>query len=63
MKHVAKGVYPINTGKVSIGAMYLPKRHHYCTQAELWTQNLLLSKPSKHITLMRKLVNIFRRTK
>ena len=61
MTGVAKGVYPINTGKVSIGAMYIPKKPHYCTEAELWTQKLLLSKPSKRITLMRKLVNIFKR--
>lgn len=38
----AKGVYPYNTGKVNIGAMYIPQRHQYTTQAELWTQDLLL---------------------
>ena len=61
MKHVAKGVYPINTGKVSIGAMYIPKHHQYTTEAELWTQKLLLSKPSARITLMRRVIRFFKR--
>lgn len=59
MKGVAKGVYPINTGKVSIGSMYLPKRHQYTTGAELWTQNLLLRKPRKPTSVMR-LRNVMR---
>ena len=61
MKHVAKGVYPINNGKVSIGAMYIPKKPHYTTEAELWTQKLLLSKPSARITMMRRVIRFFKR--
>lgn len=37
----AKGVYPYNTGKVNIGAMYLPTKPHYCTDAELFWQGVL----------------------
>lgn len=40
----AKGVYPINTGKVNIGAMYIPKKPHYCTEAELFWQGVLLGR-------------------
>ena len=47
MTGVAKGVYPINTGKVSIGAMYIPKKPHYCTEAELFWQGILLGKKVK----------------
>ena len=57
----AKGVYPYNTGKVNIGAMYIPKKPHYCTEAELWMQNILLSKPSKTTTLVRRVVALFKR--
>ena len=57
MKHVAKGVYPINTGKVSIGSMYLPKRHQYATEAELFWQGVLLGRtrvrPSLSTSVMR----------
>ena len=62
MKCVAKGVYPINTGKVSIGCMYLPKRVQYCTEAELWTQQLLLAKkktPSGVSSFVNRLVRFF----
>ena len=42
----AKGVYPINTGKVLIGSMYIPKHHQYTTEAELFWQGVLLGKRS-----------------
>ena len=41
---VAKGVYPINTGKVLIGRDYIPKRTHYTTEAELFWQGVLLGR-------------------
>jgi hypothetical protein len=44
MKGIAKGVYPVNTGKVQIGCMYLPKRVQYCTEAELFWQGVLLGR-------------------
>ena len=44
IKGVAKGVYPINTGKVLIGCMYLPKRTQYATEAELFWQGVLLNR-------------------
>lgn len=46
MKCVAKGVYPINTGKVSIGCMYIPTKPRYTTEAELFWQGVLLGKRS-----------------
>ena len=53
----AKGVYPINTGKVNIGAMYLPKRTQYATEAELFWQGVLLGRrtvrPSVSTSVMR----------
>jgi len=45
MLGVAKGVYPVDTGKVLIGRSYIPKHTHYTTEAEFWVQNLLLRKP------------------
>ena len=60
---VAKGVYPINTGKVNIGAMYLPKRTQYATEAELFWQGVLLNRtqvrPSVS-TSVRRLRNVLR---
>ena len=57
MKCVAKGVYPIDTGKVKIGAMYLPTKPHYCTDAELFWQGVLLGRrtvrPSLSTSVMR----------
>ena len=47
MKHVAKGVYPINTGKVNIGAMYLPKKPHYTTTEQFFWQGILLGNKVK----------------
>lgn len=41
---VAKGVYPINTGKVLIGRDYIPKRTQYATEAELFWQGVLLGR-------------------
>jgi len=41
---VAKGVYPINTGKVLIGRDYIPKHHQYTTEAELFWQGVLLGR-------------------
>ena len=43
---VAKGVFPINTGKVLIGSMYLPRRTQYATEAELFWQGVLLGSRS-----------------
>lgn len=60
MKGIAKGVTPINTGKVLIGRDYVPKHVHYTTEAELWTQNLLLSKPTSVTLASRRLVNLTR---
>lgn len=40
----AKGVYPINTGKVLIGRDYTPKHTHYTTEAELFWQGVLLGR-------------------
>lgn len=61
MKHVAKGVYPYNTGKVNIGAMYIPKKPHYCTEAELFWQGILLRQESVWVKRLRNLVRVFRR--
>ena len=59
-KGVARGVIPVNTGKVLIGRDYIPKHTHYTTEAELWTQNLLLSKPTSVTLASRRLVNLTR---
>lgn len=61
MKGVAKGVVPVNTGKVLIGRDYIPRHRHYMTESELWTQNLLLSKPSPFVIAVRRVVALFRR--
>lgn len=45
-KGVARGVTPINTGKVLIGCMYLPRRPQYATEAELFWQGILLGRES-----------------
>ena len=44
MKGIAKGVTPVNTGKVLIGCMYLPRKPHYATEAELFWQGVLLNR-------------------
>lgn len=45
-KGIARGVYPINTGKVLIGCMYLPRRPQYATETELFWQGILLGRES-----------------
>ena len=60
MKCVAKGVYPIDTGKVKIGAMYLPKRHQYSTEAELFWQGVILGKPTSVTLASRRFINVLR---
>ena len=44
MKGVAKGVYPIDTGKILIGRDYIPTKPHYATEAELFIQGVLLGR-------------------
>lgn len=44
MKGVAKGVCPINTGKVLIGRDYIPTKPQYATKAELFWQGVLLNR-------------------
>ena len=60
---VAKGVYPINTGKVLIGRDYIPRKPHYATEAELFWQGVLLNRtqvrPSVS-TSVRRLCNVLR---
>ena len=77
MKGIAKGVYPIDTGKVLIGRDYVPKHVHYTTEAELFWQGVLLGRESVRPSLStsvkrwgnivraveRYLSNLFRRTK
>lgn len=59
---VAKGVYPINTGKVLIGRDYIPKKPHYTTEAELWMQGAVRPvKPSTSVIFYgRRLFNVLR---
>ena len=63
MKGVAKGVFPINTGKVLIGRDYIPRKPHYATEAELFWQGVLLNRtqvrPSVS-TSVRRLRNVLR---
>lgn len=60
---VAKGVYPINTGKVLIGRDYIPRKPHYTTEAELFWQGVLLNRtqvrPSAS-TSVKRLRNVLR---
>ena len=46
-KGIARGVYPIDTGKVLIGRDYIPRQPHYTTQAEFFWQGVLLGKKVK----------------
>ena len=46
MKGIAKGVFPVNTGKVLIGRDYIPRKPHYATEAELFWQGVLLGRES-----------------
>lgn len=59
---VAKGVYPINTGKVLIGRDYIPKHTHYTTEAEFFIQGLLLRKrkPTSVTLASRRFINVLR---
>ena len=64
---VAKGVYPINTGKVLIGRDYIPRKPHYATEAELFWQGVLLNRTqvrpsvSTSVSLFsRRFVNLMR---
>ena len=61
MKCVAKGVYPLDTGKVKIGCMYTPTKPHYTTEAELWMQGILLRKqsPSGVSSFVNRMVRFF----
>lgn len=45
-KGVARGVTPINTGKVLIGRDYIPRKPQYATEAELFWQGVLLGRES-----------------
>ena len=60
---VAKGVYPINTGKVLIGRDVIPRKPHYATEAELFWQGVLLNRtqvrPSVS-TSVRRILNLTR---
>ena len=44
MTGVARGVTPINTGKVLIGRDYIPRKPQYATEAELFWQGVLLGR-------------------
>ena len=63
MKGIAKGVTPINTGKILIGRDYIPRKPHYATEAELFWQGVLLNRtqvrPSVS-TSVRRLRNVLR---
>lgn len=54
---IAKGVYPIDTGKILIGRDYIPTKPHYATEAELFIQGVLLGRrtvrPSVSTSVMR----------
>ena len=57
---VAKGVYPINTGKVLIGRDYIPKRTQYTTDAELFWQGILLGRASVRPSLSTSVISFCR---
>lgn len=63
MKGVAKGVFPINTGKLYIGRDYIPRKPHYATEAELFWQGVLLrgtKSPTSVSLFARRFVNLTR---
>lgn len=60
MKCVAKGVYPVNTGKVQIGCMYLPTKPHYTTEAELFWQGVLLGRTRVRPSLSTSVISFCR---
>lgn len=57
---VAKGVYPINTGKVLIGRDYIPKRTQYATEAELFWQGVLLGRRTVRPSLSTSVISLCR---
>ena len=63
MKGIAKGVTPIDTGKILIGRDYIPRKPHYATEAELFWQGVLLNRtqvrPSVS-TSVKRLLNLTR---
>lgn len=61
MTGVAKGVYPIDTGKVLIGRDYIPRRTQYATTAELFWQGVLLRQESVWVKRLRRVVKLLRR--
>jgi len=58
---VAKGVYPIDTGKVLIGRDYIPRRTQYATTAELFWQDVLLRQQSVWVKRLRRVIKLLRR--
>ena len=61
MTGVAKGVYPIDTGKVLIGRDYIPRRTQYATTAELFWQDVLLRQESVWVKRLRRVIKLLRR--
>ena len=61
MKGIAKGVYPIDTGKVLIGRDYIPRRTQYATTAELFWQDVLLRQESVWVKRLRRVIKLLRR--
>jgi hypothetical protein len=57
---VAKGVYPISTGKVLIGRDYIPKRTQYATEAELFWQGVLLGRRTVRPSLSTSVISLCR---
>lgn len=69
MTGIARGVTPLNTGKVLIGRDYIPRKPQYATEAELFWQGVLLRKkprltytgnPTSVSLFSRRLVNLTR---
>ena len=60
-KGIARGVYPIDTGKVLIGRDYIPRRTQYATTAELFWQDILLRQESVWVKRLRRLIKLLRR--
>ena len=56
----AKGVYPINTGKVLIGAMYIPKKPHYTTTEQFFWQGVLLNRTRVRPSLSTSVISLCR---
>lgn len=61
MTGVAKGVYPVDTGKVLIGRDYIPRRTQYATTAELFWQDVLLRQESVWVKRLRRVIKLLRR--